>query len=135
MRNTWFIDIDGTIVHHKTNKELDEMIKDFNLLGTLEKEHILPGVNHFWGSIPENDLIILTTAREERHRWVTEAMLSYLKLRFDKLVMALGSGKRFVVNDIEPGYEVNGGRDILKAFSYNVMRDSGLWWEDIEEKI
>ena len=52
MRNTWFIDIDGTIVHHKTNKELDEMIKDFNLLGTLEKEHILPGVNHFWGSIP-----------------------------------------------------------------------------------
>ena len=62
-------------------------------------------------------------------------MLSYLKLRFDKLVMALGSGKRFVVNDIEPGDEVNGGRDILKAFSYNVMRDSGLWWEDIEEKI
>ena len=135
MRNTWFIDIDGTIVLHKTNDELDKMIKDFNLMGTLKKEHILPGVVHFWGSIPENDLIILTTAREERHRWVTEAMLSYLNLRYDQLIMALGSGKRFVINDIEPGDEVNGGEDIFKAFSYNVMRDSGLWWEDIERKI
>ena len=27
MRNTWFVDIDGTLVKHKTNVELDDQLK------------------------------------------------------------------------------------------------------------
>ena len=93
MRNTWFIDIDGTIVEHKNNKQLDDRltflgkkqtvfpygesdIEDVNLLD----EKILPGVKDFWLKIPEKDVIILTTAREYRHKWLTEQMLKLFEL-------------------------------------------------------
>ena len=102
MRNTWFIDIDGTIVEHKSNKELDERlmflgerqvvfpygddIEDVELLD----EKILPGVKDFWLKIPKKDVIILTTAREHRHKWLTEQMLRLYDLRYDEIIFALG---------------------------------------------
>ena len=73
MRNTWFIDIDGTIVKHKTNEELDDINTMFNendlfdkkiqsnndSIGIL-KEYLLDGVRDFWEKIPKEDIIILT---------------------------------------------------------------------------
>ena len=99
MRNTWFIDIDGTIVEHKTNDELDDQlmflgkkqtvfpygeseIDDIELLN----ETLLPGVKDFWLSIPSKDIIILTTAREYRHKWLTKQMLRLFGLRYDQII-------------------------------------------------
>ena len=143
MRNTWFVDIDGTIVEHKNNEQLDERlmvlakkqsffingksdIKDAELLD----EKILPGVKDFWLKIPEKDVIILTTAREHRHRWLTEQMLKFFDLRYDQIIFAIGSEKRFLINDREPfkkGRErpsMNPLKD--KAIAINVGRNEGL---------
>ena len=114
MRNTWFIDIDGTIVKHKTNVQLDERLmflgeklpvfpygKDITKIELLDEE-ILSGVKDFWLKIPDKDVIILTTAREHRHKWLTEQMLRVFDLRYDQIIFALGSNKRFLLNDREP---------------------------------
>ena len=66
MNKTWFIDIDGTLVRHLENKEIDE--------GT--KEELLPYVLEFLeGSEKRGECVILTTARLEEHRKITEKML------------------------------------------------------------
>ena len=136
MRNTWFIDIDGTIVKHKTNEELDDINTMFNendlfdkkiqsnndSIGIL-KEYLLDGVRDFWEKIPKEDIIILTTAREYRHKWITEEMLNAFELRYDKVIYALGSNKRFLLNDREPDYKIHKGD---KAFSFNVDRNQGF---------
>ena len=110
MRNTWFIDIDGTIVKHKTNVQLDERLmflgeklpvfpygKDITKIELLDEE-ILSGVKDFWLKIPDKDIIILTTAREHRHKWLTEQMLKLFDLRYDQIIFAIGSNKRFLIN-------------------------------------
>ena len=147
MRNTWFIDIDGTIVKHKTNDQLDERLmflgeklpvfpygKDITKIELLDEE-ILSGVKDFWLKIPDKDIIILTTAREYRHKWLTEQMLRVFGLRYDQIIFAIGSNKRFLINDREP-YE---GESITyphilegasrfkdKAIAINVGRNEGL---------
>ena len=102
MRNTWFIDIDGTIVKHKSNEQLDERLDFLNKKQnvfpygeskiddpSLLDEEILSGVNDFWLKIPEKDVIILTTAREYRHKWLTEQMLSNFDLRYDQIIISI----------------------------------------------
>ena len=143
MRNTWFIDIDGTIVKHKSNEQLDERLdflsKKQNVFPygsskiddpLLLEEEILAGVNDFWLKIPEKDVIILTTAREYRHKWLTEQMLSSFDLRYDQIIFAIGSNKRFLINDREP-FKKGRERPSLsplndKAISINVDRNEGL---------
>ena len=143
MRNTWFIDIDGTIVKHKNNEQLDEQLmflgkkqsvfpygeSDIDDVKLLDEE-ILPGVKEFWVNIPEKDVIILTTAREYRHKWLTEQMLKCFNLRYDQIIFAIGSEKRFLINDREP-FKKGKERPSLsplndKAISINVDRDEGL---------
>ena len=147
MRNTWFIDIDGTIVKHKTNEELDERRmflgeklpvfpygKDITKNELLDEE-ILSGVKDFWLKIPDKDVIILTTAREHRHKWLTEQMLRVFDLRYDQIIFALGSNKRFLLNDREPHkgdsitypHILEGAiKSKDKAIALNVERDKGL---------
>jgi uncharacterized HAD superfamily protein len=148
MRNTWFIDIDGTIVKHKTNEDLDEQLmflgkkqsvfpygeSDIDDIDLLD-EKILPGVKDFWSEIPSEDIIILTTARELRHKWMTEQMLKIFDLRYDQIIFALGSNKRFLINDREPHKgEFITYPHILesaialndKAIALNVERNKGL---------
>ena len=69
MNKTWFIDIDGTLVKHLENKEIDEGMH----------EELLPYAVEFLEGLEERgDCIILTTARLEEHRQVTEKMLEEL---------------------------------------------------------
>ena len=69
MNKTWFIDIDGTIAIHRENYFLDEQLEKENLTVI---DTILPGVEQFWSKIPKEDYIIITSARYERHRKITE---------------------------------------------------------------
>ena len=103
-------------------------------IGLLD-EQLLPGVEDFWNRIPERDVIILTTAREERHRWLTQQMLNIFKLRYDQMIMAIGSGKRFLINDREESEaletDLYGSHPLHlnredKAIALNVGRDVGL---------
>jgi len=120
MNKTWFIDIDGTLVKHLENKEIDE--------GT--KEELLPYVLEFLEGIEtRGDYIILTTARLEEHRQVTEKMLKEFGINYDQIIFGIGSQERIVVNDIKPIDAFDGGsreNPLPTAYAINVNRNEGF---------
>ncbi len=120
MNKTWFIDIDGTLVKHLENKEIDE--------GT--KEELLPYVLEFLEGIEKRgDCIILTTARLEEHRQITEKMLRDFGIRYNQIIFDIGSQERIVVNDIKPMDALDGGyrhRPIPTAYAINMNRNEGF---------
>ena len=108
---TIFCDIDGTIlkkVHSFSNvSKIDPIILD----GVIEKfnEWDLKGYK-----------IILTTARKESARQITEKHLNELGLCWDYLLMGITSGQRILIND--KLYE----EDIDRASAINVITDDGF---------
>jgi ribonucleotide monophosphatase NagD (HAD superfamily) len=108
---TIICDIDGTLVIH--NKPSDAAKKSCRLMlleGTLDK------LNE-WEKNGYN--IILLTGRKESMRQVTEKQLSKLGIYYDQLIMGVGGGPRFLINDCKPdGLET--------AFAVNVERNKGV---------
>jgi len=108
---TIICDIDGTLVLH--NKPSDAAKKSSELIlldGTLDK------LNE-WERNGYN--IILLTGRKESMRQVTIDQLSQLGIYYDQLVMGVGGGPRYLVNDYKPdGTEA--------AFAVNVKRNEGI---------
>lgn len=115
---TYFIDIDGTLVHNKQEEDLMELLRRDD--GNLESiEELLPNVKHFWNNFNNDDIIIITTARSEKYRRLTEKMFSKYNLRYDKLIMDLRTGPRVLINDtVDLTYQ--------KAIAINVKRDQGF---------
>jgi uncharacterized HAD superfamily protein len=115
---TYFIDIDGTLVDHKREEELEELLfLDNDNNGSIEE--LLPHVEEFWNSLLPHDMIIITTARSEKYRKITEKLFKKFNIRYDKLIMDLRTGPRVVINDTpDLSFE--------KAIAVNVMRDEGL---------
>lgn len=116
---TYFIDIDGTIVIHLSNDEIDFIIEKYNDFS----EFLLPGVKELWKRFKEQDKIIITTARAERHRQMTEKIFHQNNLRYDILLMDLPSGPRILIND---------SPDLLfqKAIALNVQRNVGFCFDN-----
>lgn len=116
---TYFIDIDGTIVTHLSNSELDFIMSKNNNFS----EILLPGVKQLWKQFTPSDKIIITTARAERHRTMTEKIFIDNNLKFDILLMDLPSGPRILINDTP---------DMLfqKAIALNVQRNVGFSFDN-----
>ena len=113
---TWFVDIDGTIVEHRSNKEISE--------ATHEK--LLPGSKEFLQEARQRgDQIILTTARLTIHSEHTERMLDDFGIPYDEIIYNLSPYERIVVNDIKPIGE-NRNYEMYTAFAINVKRNRGL---------
>ena len=115
MPKTYFIDIDGTIVPHLSNEELDEIIKT----QPNYKEEILPGVKQFFESLSDDDTVIFTTAREESHRELTEETLKRHNIKYRSIIMGLSCGERYLINDTP-------NMTYQKAIAINVLRDAGF---------
>ena len=63
---TWFFDIDGTLVKHQTNPDIEDGVE----------ETLLPYTQQFVNKLyHDGHFIILTTARSESQRPQTEEML------------------------------------------------------------
>ena len=62
MRKTWFIDLDGTLIKHNTNDELDEIIKK-DPRNSHKYEEILDGAKELLETI-KDDCVIITPARD-----------------------------------------------------------------------
>jgi hydroxymethylpyrimidine pyrophosphatase-like HAD family hydrolase len=108
---TIFLDIDGTILAHKGS--LTALM--------IESPQILPGVLeklNEWEARGFN--IILTTGRTESQRRFTENQLESLGIFYDFLLMGIGGGPRYLINDRKPN---KAGQT---AFAFNVDRDTGL---------
>lgn len=123
MGRTFFIDIDGTIVKHLDNTEIDYIIE--NNCGL--KELLLPGVKELWESFFNDDYIIITTARTEKHRQFTEKLFHENNLFYDLLIMDLPNGPRIVINDVKDNED-------SKAIGINVIRNTGLYKNKYLEK-
>ena len=117
---TIFCDIDGTLVEHpgtgNKHKQLPQLDHKLKLLpGTLEK---------IWEWDSKGYRIILTTGRKESMRKATIKQLEKAGIIYDQLIMGIGGGQRYLINDLKPG------RDYDTAISFNLKRDKGI--KDIE---
>lgn len=108
---TIICDIDGTLVEHVNPATAANLSHDIKLLhGTLEKlmEWEANGYK-----------IILLTGRKESMRNVTETQLSKVGIFYDQLIMGVGGGVRYLINDYKPSGEES-------AFAINVKRNKGI---------
>ncbi len=109
---TIFCDIDGTLVTHTKPTDSQRPSHKLNLLeGTIEK--ILE-----WDKLGYN--IILTTGRKESLREVTKNQLEEAGIIYDQLIMGIGGGKRYIINDRKPYGDEN------YAFAINLERNKGI---------
>jgi hypothetical protein len=125
LNKTWFIDIDGTIVKHLYNNDIDKAI---NSLG--EKSHTLETPIEksltFLKRLPKEDTIVLTTARDGKHKDHTERMLRHFGVPYDRIMFDLMAGPRYLINDIKPAGTAGNAEPIDTAYSLNVERDEGI---------
>lgn len=106
---TVFCDIDGTIFKYR---------KFETYLST--KPEVLPGVKesmHSW--LKEGVHIVLTTARPESLRDHTVEELEKSGIPYHRLLMGIGRGPRYLINDSEePG--------VPRATAFSLNRDEGF---------
>lgn len=108
---TIICDIDGTLVLHNKPSDVAKKSKELVLLdGTLDK------LNE-WERNGYN--IILLTGRKESMRQVTIDQLTQLGIYYDQLIMGVGGGHRYLVNDYKPD-------GTQAAFAINIERNKGI---------
>lgn len=108
---TIFCDIDGTLVKHVQPHIASDINYEMELLdGVIEK--LLE-----WDKNGYN--IILTTGRKESLRKVTEHQLAKAGIFYDKLIMGIGGGKRYLINDCKDNGEIY-------AKVINIERNKGI---------
>lgn len=109
-KNTIFCDIDGTLFKYR-KFETYETSNPEVLGGVKEK------MDH-WHA--EGHMIILTTARPEWLRDHTVKELNSHDLPYDRLIMEIERGPRFLINDMDPG------KPGERAIGIDLVRNTGL---------
>lgn len=110
---TIFLDIDGTLLKHQGSLTLLMTEPPQIISGVIDK------LNEWEG---RGFNIVLTTGRKESQRALTERQLENLGIFYDQLIMGIGGGPRYLINDKKPD-----GKET--AFAFNVKRNGGL--EDV----
>lgn len=108
---TIFCDIDGTIIRH---------VHGFSHVGRSPSEALEGAIDKFneWDS--KGYKIVLTTARKESARYITEKQLTELGFCWDILIMGITSGQRVLINDKLQD------KDSDRAISVNAITDQGF---------
>ena len=109
-KNTYFVDIDGTIF----------IYRKFETYETSEAQVIKSTKQFLQQKKDEGHSIILTTARPNYLRLHTEYELEVNNIPYDQLVMGIGRGPRYLINDLSP--DEPGDR----AIAINLIRDRGI---------
>jgi len=115
---TIFCDIDGTLIRHP-NHDGNERL--YHIPKSDHEAEALPGtLEKLWDWEAKGYNIILTTGRKESMRYATELQLRRVGIFWDHLIMGLGSGQRYLINDLEPETDVD------TANAINLKRDAGI---------
>lgn len=110
-KNTFFIDIDGTILEYVPFDKL-----------SVESAVALPNtVEWIRNKRADGHMVILTTARPEGYRELTEKQMEKIGIEYDRLIMGLNRGIRTLINDVPTEYESPN-----KAVAVNVKRNEGF---------
>ena len=88
---TWLFDIDGTLVKHNGFLESNEVL--------------LPGVKEFFENLPNEDIVILLTARKNSQIPALAKFLQENNIRFNHILSDLPVGERILINDCKPPNE------------------------------
>ena len=95
--------MDGTIIKH--NGYLSDGF-----------DTLLEGAYEFLESIPEADMIVLITSREEEYRESTERFLTEKGVRYDHIIFNAPYGERILINDRKPS-------GLITAIAVNTERN------------
>ena len=109
-KNTIFCDIDGTIFKYRK----------FETYTTSEAEPISSTVEYLKEQNKKGHMIVLTTARPEYLFEHTTWELEKNLVPYNKLIMGIERGPRYLINDMDP--EKEGKR----AIAVNSIRDQGF---------
>lgn len=128
---TYFIDIDGTILEHQSNRDLDDLqlyLLACNFEAIDNKTSVLPKFLEWQSGLSKNHKIILTTARPIRHSEITEYQLNSSGVVYDQIIFDCSSGPRILINDRKPiGASDNQEQEVITtAYSINLDRNSGF---------
>ena len=116
MNKTWVIDIDGTLVKHLDESEIEKG----------GREELVPYAIEFMEGIQKRgDTVVLTTARPEEFRCLTERMLEEFGIRYDHIIFGLASRERVLVNDIKP-IDEDREEPMPTAYAINLNRNEGF---------
>ena len=108
---TIICDIDGTLVKHTNPHEASKPGYKMEVLdGTIEK--LLEWEKNGYR-------IVLLTGRKESLRSTTIAQLSEAGIFYDQLIMGVGGGVRYLINDSKPD-------GTIAAVAVNVVRNEGI---------
>ena len=109
-KETYFVDIDGTIF----------IYRKFETYKTSDAE-VIPSTKRFLQQKrDEGHMIILTTARPEDMREHTIMELTKNNIPYDRLVMGIERGARYLINDMDPA------KPGKRAIAINVERNGGI---------
>jgi hypothetical protein len=109
-KNTIFCDIDGTIFKYRK----------FETYESTEAEPIPSTVEYLKKQSEEGHMVILTTARPHDMLGHTIWELKNHNIAYDRLIMGLERGPRYLINDMDPQKE---GK---RAIAINLIRDQGF---------
>jgi phosphoglycolate phosphatase-like HAD superfamily hydrolase len=110
LNKTWIFDLDGTLVKHNGYKDSGDAL--------------LPGVKEMLNLIPQDDFIIILTARPYELRGMTEVFLKKNEIRYNEIIFNVPCGERILFNDSKPS-------GLKMAYAIEGERDSGLEHVDI----
>ena len=109
-KNTYFVDIDGTIFKYRKFETYES-----------SKAEVIPSTLEYLQRVKEEDhMIILTTARPEELRIHTVMELNTNNVPYDRLVMGIERGPRYLINDMDPKIKQE------RAIALNLIRDEGI---------
>ena len=103
LNHTWILDVDGTLVKHN-----GYLIDGFDTL--------LDGVKEFFEKLPQNDKVVLLTARKEEYIPALKEFLKENNLRYDSLLTDMPMGERILVSDDKPS-------GLKCAYAFSKKRD------------
>lgn len=98
---TWIFDLDGTLLKHNGYKIDGE-------------DTLLDGVKKYLDSLPQEDMVVILTSRQDDYREETMAFLHSHGIRFNQILFGMPMGERILVNDRKPS-----GLDMAVAINVN----------------
>lgn len=109
-RDTYFVDIDGTIFKYRLYEDHTRV----------PVEVLKSTKQYLQQKRDEGSIIVLTTARSREIEEHTKQELAENNIPYDILLMEMGRGVRYLINDLKPDYEGD------TAIAINLERDKGI---------